>query len=410
MNKRVAVVYPSSISWVTRCMDGVRQYAREAGGWHILSSPPAFRGVGGSLSLKEMRGWKGDGIIALIDDRRELRTAAGIGIPVVNLGSGLPGSFGVPRVSVNHFKAGQMAADHLLARGLSHLSFFGWKDVWYSDQRSLGFAGRAAEAGVKCGTFLRNPNTEIAKYWTRRIAEPAEWLATLPRPCGVFAVHDYMAQLLMEACQEAQLRIPDDIALIGMDDDASICEHSVPTLTSVSRNSERVGREAAALLDRMMQGSSSLSADLLVDPDGVVARQSTDKLYCSDAVVQSALDYMRAHLASQFNIECIAEHAMVSKRTLEMRFRECLQSSPHDFLTKLRVQHAQALMQLPQRRTFEQIASESGFGTAPAFYAAFQRITGKTPWRYRKDIQKIAGFPPRDGIFPALIKKSSDVA
>jgi LacI family transcriptional regulator len=331
-----------------------------------------------------MQGWKGHAIIALIDDERELRLAGGLGIPVVNLGASQPKSPGVPRVLVNNRACGRLAADHLLSRGLRHLALFGWRNAWYADERRLGFCQRAAEAGVRCDTLLRDRREESAKNWTQRFAEPAKWLATLPRPCGVFAVHDYMAQLLMEACHEAKLRIPDDVAVIGMDNDETICESAAPTLTSISRSSEQVGWEAAALLDRMMHGEPPPTEDRVLEPNGVVARQSTDRLYCSDPVAQRALDYMRAHLATPFNIEQVAEHVGTSKRTLEMRFRASLECPPHRFLAKLRVQHAQALLQMPKKRTVEQIARESGFGTVQAFYAAMQRLTGESPGAFRQ--------------------------
>ena len=383
--RKVAIVYPASVPWIARCFDGIRRYARETGGWHLFSSPPTLRGAEESaLTLRSMRGWKGDAIIAVSNDESELRYARRMGLPVVNLAGGLAKSFGVPRVMVNHFQAGQLAADHLLDRGLKHLAFFGWKDVWYSEQRHFGFRKRATEAGMHCDAFLRTPQEESNQTWAQRIAVVSKWLKTLPRPVGILAAHDYRAQFLMEGCHEAGLRIPDDVAIIGMDNDETICEHSVPTLTSVSRNSEQVGWEAAALLDRMMRGEPIPAADLLLEPDGVVARQSTDMLYSSDPVAQCALIYMRAHLKKQFNIEQIAQHLGVSKRTLEMRFRESLQTSPHDFLTRLRVQHAQALIQMPLKRTMEQTALECGFGTFKAFYQAFRRITGDSPGAYRK--------------------------
>jgi LacI family transcriptional regulator len=331
-----------------------------------------------------MRGWKGDAIIAVSNDKSELRYVRTMGIPVVNLAGGLSKSFGVPRVMVNHFDAGRMAAEHLLSRGLRHLAFFGWKDLWYSDQRRLGFNERAAEACIECDAFLQGAGEEFNKTWPQRVARIARWLASLPKPAGVFAVHDYRAQFLMEACHEAGLRIPEDIAVMGMDNDETICEHCVPSLTSISRNSERVGWEAAALLDCMMRGESTPTADVLLEPDGVIERQSTNMLYSEEPIVQRALDYMRTHLRTQFNIEQIAEHVGISKRTLETRFRDSVRSSPHDFLSKLRVQHAQALMQMPQKRTVEETALECGFGTARALNKAFHRIVGQPPNRYRK--------------------------
>jgi len=388
--RKVALLYPASVPWIARCLDGIRRYAREQGGWHLFSSPPTLRGAEESaLTLGSMRGWKGDAIIAVSNNERELRNAKRMGIPVVNLAGGLPRSFGVPRVMVNHFQAGRLAADHLLERGLRNLAFFGWQNLWYSDQRRAGFCERAADSGVTATALLRASRSESKQSWTQRIAGLAKWLRGLPRPCGIFAVHDYRAQFVIEACQEAGLRIPDDIAVIGMDNDETICEHTVPSITSIYRNSERVGWEAAALLDRMMQGAPPPREDLLLNSDGIAARQSTDMLYCADTVMQKALDYMRGNLKAQFNVTLIAEHVGVSKRTLEMRFRENLASSPHEYLTKLRVQRAEALMQMSQKITIDTIAVESGFGTTPTFYSAFRKATGKTPASFRRKLADV---------------------
>src|SRR6266446_6457305 len=115
--RRVAIVYPASVPWIARCIDGVRRYAREQGGWRLFSSPPTLRGAEESaLTLRAMRGWKGDAVIAVSNDEDELRMARKWGIPIINLAGGLPRSHGVPRVMVNHFQAGRLAADHLLSR------------------------------------------------------------------------------------------------------------------------------------------------------------------------------------------------------------------------------------------------------------------------------------------------------
>lgn len=382
---KVALISPASVPWIARCLAGVRGYAREHGGWHLFSSPPTQAGTGESgLTLRSLSGWKGDAVILVANNARELRDAGALRLPVVNLAGGARDSGGIPRVMVDHFLAGRLAADHLLGRGLKHLAFCGWRDLWYSERRQQGFEQRAAESGVACHLFLRTVREESALDWPRRIAGLVKWLQSLPRPCGVFAVHDYRAQFILEACQGAGLRIPDDIAVIGMDNDETICEHSVPTLTSVSRNSERVGREAAALLHRLMQGERPPADDVLIAPEGVVARQSTDMLYHMDPVVRRAVAYMQENLRMSFNVAALAEILGVSKRTLEMRFKDSVASSPHAYFTQVRVQRAQALMQLPQRRPLDQIAAECGFGTGATFYASFQRVTGQTPASFRK--------------------------
>ena len=326
-------------------------------------------------------------MIIASSEPRELSQARSLGIPVVNLAGGLAKPHGIPRVRVNDHMAGQLAADHLLNRGLRHLAFFGWSDRWYSEQRRKGFCERASKAGVKVDSFLQlAAGEEMKMNWPKRIAGPAKWLASLPRPCGVFAVQDYRAQFLIETCNEANIRIPEEMALIGMDNEETICEHSVPTLTSISRNSEQVGWEAMALLDRLIQGAPVPVDDLLLDPDKVVARKSTDRQYCNDALVQKAVDLVREKPGERLNITNIAERLGVSKRTLELRFQQSIKHSPHEFFTKLRVQHAQTLLQMPQKRTVEQIARECGFGTPATVYAAFKRHLGDSPAGFRRKL------------------------
>ena len=122
--RRVAILYPASVPWFARCLDGIRRYAQHDGNWHLISSPPTLSGAQESaLTLRSMQGWKGDAMIVASSDENELRSARKMRIPIVNLAGGLPKSYGVPRVMVNHFLAGRMAADHLLERGLRHLAF-----------------------------------------------------------------------------------------------------------------------------------------------------------------------------------------------------------------------------------------------------------------------------------------------
>lgn len=398
--RRVAILCPDSAVWTAPILGGIRRYAHAQNSWHLFISPFRVHGENDLFpTLRSLQGWPVNGIVTATNEERALRQIRRMKVPAVNLAGGLSKTFGVPRVIVDNVQAGRLAAEHLLSRGLRHLAFFGWNEVWYSEQRRLGFVERAAEAGARCECFLSSFD-QSDQSWMERINVVAKWVASLPRPSGIFAVSDYRCQLLMEACREAELRIPEDVAVIGMDNDETICEHTIPTLTSVSRNPDRIGWETAALLDRMMQGAPAPISSLLLEPDGVIERRSTDMLYCSDPVAQRSLDYMRANLKTPFNIQEIAEHVGVSKRTLENRFRTNLQSSPHDYLTRLRVRHAQTLMQAPNRLTVEALAGECGFGTVPAFYGAFRRVTGETPGSFRRKelaSRKVASRDHRSG-------------
>jgi LacI family transcriptional regulator len=166
-----------------------------------------------------------------------------------------------------------------------------------------------------------------------------------------------------------------------------------------------------------MRGKAAPREDLLVDPDGVVSRQSTAMIYSEIPIVQAALDYMREHLGEQFNISAVADHVEASKRTLEMRFRDALRSSPHEFLTRLRVQRAESILKAPQKRSIEEISSECGFGTATTFYAAFRRLTGKSPSIFRRESGRAVEIEPqpkalraKPKAFVARIRRSGPLA
>lgn len=384
MPKRIAIIHPVSAPWVARIFDGIQRYAQEQGDWHIFFIPQTSYGAERSImTLRSMQGWKGDGIITATNEPAEMKFAIKWGVPIVNLAGGLKDLHGVPRVMVDNYEAGRMAAEHLLERNLTNLAYFGWQDLWYSQERCRGFSERAGKSGARCIAFLRFWDEVSNMTWSQRLKAPVQWLSSLPLPCGIFAAQDFRAQLLLEACHEAGLRVPDDIAVLGMDNNEIICEHSIPKLTSISRNSKRVGYEAAAYLDRMMSGAEGAIQELLIPPDEVIERESSEMTYCADPLVRQAIEYMRKHLSENLNIENIADELGISKRKLERSFSTAVDSPPRQYLIKLRIMHAQTLIKLDPEKTIEGVAADSGFPSTPAFYAAFRRLTGYSPSEYR---------------------------
>lgn len=395
MPTRIAILYPISIPWVARCMDGIKLYAQAKGGWHIFSSPPSLRGAEETaMNLHSLRGWKGDGIIIASNDKKELSLAGKMRTPVINLAGGLADTCAIPRVMVNHYEAGGLAAEHLIDQGLSQLAYFGWKHLWYSEQRYRGFCDRAAAFGTECHVLLRETAGDTNLSWTEQMTALGHWLKSLPLPCGIFAMNDFWAQLLMEACSEVGLRMPEDIAVIGMDNNEIICEHSTPTLTSIGRSSKRVGYEAAALLDRMIMGEPDLPEEVLISPSEIIFRESSDMLYCSDPLVRQAIEFMREHLREQFNMDTVAGHLGISKRKLERKFSEAVNSSPRQHLIKLRINHAKALIKREPDRTVQNIAQACGFSTMPTFYTSFQRLAGLSPAKFSNRNAASENTPP----------------
>lgn len=382
---KIAVVYPTSLPWMAEILDGIRRYSRPLGGWQILTCPPNLAASGEApRTLRSLAGWQGDAAIAAIHSVDDREIARELGIPVVNISTWDARHHGLHRVSVDNQLAGCLAAEHLIDGGLRHFGYAGWCNVHYSDLRRIGFTRRLEEQGFPCAIRLDDPGSQHGVALVEQLRGLAAWLESLPRPCGVFAVHDYRAQLVIEACAAAGLRVPKDIAVLGMDNDAVICEHSMPTLSSVSRNSGQVGWEAAALIHRLLDGETDLPMEILVPPEGIAERQSTDRFHHNDEVVQLAVNFMLGNLKDTPNVEVVAQHVGVSKRTLEMRFKACTGKPPHRFLTAARVEHAVKLMKEPARRNVRAIAMDCGFSSYTAFVAAFRSVTGMTPGEHRE--------------------------
>ena len=283
---KIALVYPTSLPWMAQLVDGVRRYGMQYGGWQILTCPPSLAASGERpRTLHSLIGWDGDGAIAAVRSEEDRQLVSRLGIPVVNLSGWEADLHGIPRVSVDNRLAGRLAAEHLLERGLRHFGFVGWEGVHYSEERFAGFNDRILEEGLHAVARFDTPEDAFDSTLAEELTALGRWLESLPQQCGILAVHDYWAQLVMEACAAVGLRVPRDVAVIGMDDDSIVCERSIPTLTSVCWNSSGIAWEAAALIDRMVQGAEIGSLDILVPPEGITERQSTALYHHPDEVI-----------------------------------------------------------------------------------------------------------------------------
>lgn len=380
---RVALAYPVAVPWMALFVRGVLDYAARHGGWSLTTSPPTLTGADEyELDVFSLAGWPGDGVIAAIRSPAEARAATGLGIPVVNL-AGAQEDVGLPRVMVDHYAIGRLAAEHLLERGLRRLAYCGFADLWYSRQRCQGFADRAGQAGVACEVFdaphIEHPHAN----WQQRIGPLADWLQTLKPPVGVLAIHDYRARIVIDQCLDLDLTVPHDVAVIGVDNDTTVCEYGAPLLSSVSRSGWQVGYEAARLLDRLMRGQTT-TGDIRVPPDGVVTRQSTDTVAVEDPRVAVAVHFMHDHLGEGFGVAEVVRASAISRRQLEQRFKRALGCTLHDYLCRARVDRARQLLVETPRIKVRSIAAACGFGSMDRMRLVFQRVTGITPLRYRQ--------------------------
>jgi LacI family transcriptional regulator len=382
--KHIALALPLDIAFVERLLPGILDFARDQGGWAFTRIPERL-----TSSFEWLRNWEGDGAFVLISNKADVKVAQSLPMPIVNVG-GYVKDARVPTVTLDQQMVGRLAAEHLLARRFHRFGYYGVRDLWYSEQRRIGFETALLEAGYKCSSIESTNLIRSLWDWRRVGGQLARWLRSLQPPVGIMASWDLRAQMLSEACTMIGLRVPEDVAIVGVDNDPIACEFCIPQLTSVSRNDREVGWQAANLLSQLLEGKRSLKLPILIPPDRVVARRSTDTLVIEDAEVARIVQQVRDHLNEVFGVERILRLSPLSRRQLEQRFRRSVGSSPYAFLNELRVERAKLLLAQSHKRALTTVASECGFSELRRFRMVFRRITKLSPAEYRRNcVQQI---------------------
>ena len=388
--RHVAIAYPLAVPHMTIFLRGVMDYAQRHGGWSLTTSPPSLIGAGEeTLTLNGLRGWPGHGVMAAILNHADIRSARRLGIPVLNMASTLRDT-GIPRLRPDHYAMGHLAAEHLLERGLRRLAYYGVQGCWFSVLRGRGFIECGEQAGATCDALEVPRSSGPWANWLKRTGLLVRWLKQLRPPVGLLGVQDYRARAVIEECDRLGLRIPHDVAVIGMEDDPTLCEFCRPTLSSVLRDSWRMGVESAEMLDRLMDGLPT-PIDVAIPPVGVVARQSTDTIAVEDPHLAAALHFIHDHLSEPFGIDRVVRATSISRRQLETRFRRVLGCTPYDYLSRKRIERAKQLLSAPGKIKLHNLVTACGFSSAERMRLIFKRLTGMTPLEYRQAEKKGTG-------------------
>ncbi|MDP0499155.1 MAG: substrate-binding domain-containing protein [Verrucomicrobiota bacterium JB022] len=293
---------------------------------------------------------------------------------------------GAACVDVDDEAVGAMAAEHLMALGLPHFAFFGNTSA-YSPQREKGFQQALAARQAEPAAVLIEPTPSDRRYiehWTPSNREMIDWLQALPKPVGVFAVHDPQGRSLAEACRDAGLQIPEEVAIVGANDDALVCELTHPPLSSVAIPWQRMGFEAARLVEAMIRGEPAPTAPVLLPPISLVERRSSDRLAVEHPQLRRALQLLRDRRLPDLSVKELAAAVPMSRRTLEHLFRRYLGRSPKEEIDRLRLDRARELLthtSLP----LSEIAERSGYSSLSRFSHAFRRALDTTPRDFRRE-------------------------
>jgi LacI family transcriptional regulator len=385
--KQVALIVESAVAPRRMMLTGVARYIQEHEPWAIYLKP-----VGVEKSLANwLRDWDGDGIIAAVNDPASY-VVARRGLPVVDV-VGVLGDERIPLVHTNDHSVGRLGAEHLLERGFRNLGFCEYQGEFWSSARREGFVATLKEKGISCAIHampLPGPGWGGPESWEQQQRALNAWIAGLTKPIGIMTTNDLMGQQLLEACQRSRLKVPEEVAVVGADDDEPICRIASPPLSSVIINDHQRGYEAAALLDRMMSGAAPPREPIFVEPAGVRTRASTDIMAIDDTAIVKALRILRENACSRISVDDVVRQVPLSRSVLERRFRKIVGRSVNDEIVRLRINRAIELL-TETELALKVVAQRAGFGTQSYMNAVFQAKVGKTPGSFRRALPAKSG-------------------
>ncbi len=385
--RHIALLIETSRAYGRGLLRGVTNYVHANGRWSVYLQERAP----GEPLAPWFHDWRGDGIIARIESLAMAEAIREKGLPVVDL-RGLY-DLHMPLIETNDRAVAEMAYEHLAERGFQRFAYCGFAGANYSERRLKYFPPLAEQSGYRCDVYLSPaPAASAETLISEQSAllfehEMVRWLQELPKPIGMMCCNDICGQQVLNGCRELGIRVPDEIAIIGVDNDRVHCELSDPPLSSVVPNTRRIGYMAAELLDRMIDGAPPPEQKVFVDPVGIVTRLSTDVLAIDDPDVVEAVRFIREHACDGISVSDVVNHVPLSRRVLERRFRAILNRSPNEEIVRMQISRVRQLLtgtDLP----LTAIAQLAGFKHVEYMSTVFSKHTGTPPSRFREETQR----------------------
>lgn len=369
---RVALTSPYKWDSISESFHGVIEYKQRVDHWQLVT-----RGIDPIDGFDDIDLSAVDGVIGYLsrpDWARRLRRA---GVAAVNMSTAHE-DIPLPGVGNDDEAVGRMGGEHLLRRGFAHFGFVGQPDLWLSRRRLDGFRGAIERsAGRTCDVF------EAPSDQRDDVAAPLRrWLTGLPLPIAVMAANDLLGRYAIDAAISAGIRVPEQAAVLGVDNDRWHTQLAAVPLSSVEPDSRRIGYLAAGMLDRLMSGRSSPPPQW-VPPVGVVARRSTDILLAEDPVAAAALRYIHDHCGQGIGVDDVLKELNISRRSLELHLRDAIGQSPRAAIFQAQVERAKKVLIESSDSTYN-VARACGFGRQDRFFIVFKRLVGVTPGEYRR--------------------------
>lgn len=361
-----------------RLLRGIATYATE-NNWHISAAS-----ITKELSIPW--GWDGDGVLAWLAGSDELcEFVLSLEKPTVDFSLRRP-NLPFAHVVQDHAASARMAVNHFLVRGFQHFAFYSDSENWTFEERGTGFVNALKESQFECEWLKWHHHKSYRKgrgEWASRRKWLESKLRELPKPLAVFTANGTLAVEILEVCEMASISIPQDVALIGIEDDLLLPQSTQRPITAVEPNFEELGYQGAAWLDRLIRGGNIPAHPVRVPPSRIIARQTTEITAVSHPGLGKALRFIASRHADNIGIDDVARHAGMSRRGLHQAFVDHLNRTPGEHLRGTRIDTAKRLLSETDQK-IESVAAASGYPSVNSFFIAFKQACGMPPAEFRK--------------------------
>jgi len=375
---------------------GISNYVRLHGDWHLRITNESIEKI---IPILKSSGVNG----AFLAPRsvEEEQIVADSGIPCVLTHTSAPQKV-LPYFTANNDLLGRMAAEHFIEKGFVNFGYYSLSNhLFWSRERLAGFKERVTQAGGTVFVFESPVTTEYAmasekgqslpwppSSWTSSAAHVHHWIRSLPKPVGIMASDDGMGYDLIEASEEAGIRVPEEMAVLGTYNDLTLCLVSNPPLSSIAVDMEQNGYNAAALLHRIIIGKEKMRGQRLTnEPTHIITRQSTDILAVEDSDLAAALHFIRTNYDRPIRVADVVDQTSASRRGLEIKFREHIRHSMTEEIMRVKIDQITRML-LESDMSIERISDALAFGSPARMREAFRRSKGVNPLEFRMEHRK----------------------
>lgn len=362
-------------------LHGIAEYARIHGPWIFHTEPPYYMNPSRKRNMLDwVKKWQAHGIVMLDCDMFRGMDKLGIPIIISHVVRKHPPKH--PCILSDGQTIGRMAAEYFIDRRYRHFAFCGFKDMPWSQNRMQGFCQTIHQTGYSAHC-LEGPIFRQPLLWGNESNALLDWLKTLPQPIAIMACNDDRGRQILNACRMGGIRVPEDVAVLGVDNDPLVCGLSFPLLSSIALNFRKGGYQAAELLHNLMAGKKVTRQQITVEPLYIETRHSTDNTALHDPLVANAICYIRNHLREPLQIEDVAQAVSTSRRTLYQKFQEVLGRSVHEEIRRVRIQEITKML-LETNFSIAQIAIALNFSSDKHFARYFAKEMGLSPRAFRQ--------------------------